>query len=185
MRVVGVDLSEGMIELACAEEADHPLGIEYHVRDCRDLKLNERFDLAVVAYLLNYSRNGHELRAMCQGIVRGMKPGGRFVTVNTNPAAMFADLPSFRKYGFEVRIGGELTEGAPITWEFHLEGGSIEVENYQLGVATYEEAFRAAGFREIRWHRPQLSPLGEVANGRDYWADFLTHPPVIFIECLK
>ena len=78
-----------------------------------------------------------------------------------------------------------MTEGAPITWVFHLEGGSIEVENYYLGAATHEEALRAAGFREVRWHRPQLSPLGEAAQGRDYWSDFLTDPPLIFIDCLK
>ena len=149
------------------------------------MKLNEEFDLAIAAYLLNYARSREELTSMTQGIARCLKPGGRFVTANTNPGANFRALPSFRKYGFEIRIGDELIEGTPITWVFHLEDGSIEVENYYLAAATYEEAFRAAGFREIRWHRPQLSPLGEVAQGREYWSDFLTNPPVIFIECLK
>jgi toxoflavin synthase len=184
-KVVGVDLSEAMIELARAEERQHPLGIEYLVQDGRDLRLNQEFDLAIAAYLLNYARSRDELTSMTRGIARCLKPGGRFVTANTNSDANFLKLPSFRKYGFELRIGSELIEGAPITWVFHLDNGSIEVENYYLDAATHEEAFRAAGFREIRWHRPQLSPLGEAAQGRDYWSDFLTDPPVIFIECLK
>jgi SAM-dependent methyltransferase len=184
-KVVGVDLSKAMIELARAEERKHPLGIEYEVQDGRDLRLNVEFDLAIAAYLLNYARSRQELTAMTQGIARCLKPGGRFVTANTNPGASFLTLPPFRKYGFEIRIGNELVEGTPITWIFHLDGGCIEVENYHLSVATHEEALRAAGFREIRWHRPQLSPLGEAAQGQDYWMDFLTEPPVIFIECLK
>src|SRR4051794_21135251 len=36
-RVVGVDLSQGMIALAEAEEAREPLGIEYRVGDARTL----------------------------------------------------------------------------------------------------------------------------------------------------
>jgi SAM-dependent methyltransferase len=184
-RVLGVDLSEGMIELARAEEAAHHLGIEYEVQDCLDLKYDGVFDLAVAAYLLNYARCRDELEAMCRGIVRGLKPGGRFVTVNTNPAAAIPQLPSFGKYGFDVDLAGELREGAPITWTFHLDDGPVSIENYHLSIAAHEEALSAAGFKEIRWHRPQLSPLGEAAKGRDYWADFLAHPPVIFIECLK
>jgi ubiquinone/menaquinone biosynthesis C-methylase UbiE len=184
-RVVGIDLSKAMIKLAQEEERKQPLGIEYQVQDARGLKLNEEFDLAIAAYLLNYARSREELTSMTQGIARCLKPGGRFVTANYNPGANYLAFPSFRKYGFELKIGGELAEGTPITWVFHLEGGSIEVENYYLGTATHEEAFRAAGFREVRWHRPQLSPLGEAAQGGDYWSDFLTDPPVIFIECLK
>src|SRR5260370_38571194 len=37
-KVVGVDLSEAMIELARAEERKQPLGIEYQVQDARDLR---------------------------------------------------------------------------------------------------------------------------------------------------
>jgi toxoflavin synthase len=184
-KVVGVDLSQAMIELAQSEERKHPLGIDYQVQDGRDLRLNQEFDLAIAAYLLNYARSREELTSMTQGIAHCLKPGGRFVTANSNPGANYPELPSFRKYGFEIRTGNELIEGTPITWVFHLEGKCIEVENYHLGVATHEEAFRAAGFREIRWHRPQLSPLGEAAQGRDYWSELLTDPPIIFIECLK
>ena len=60
-KVVGVDLSKAMIELARAEERKYPLGIEYQVQDARDLRLNEEFDLAIAAYLLNYARSREEL----------------------------------------------------------------------------------------------------------------------------
>jgi ubiquinone/menaquinone biosynthesis C-methylase UbiE len=184
-RVVGVDLSEGMIRLARAEEAMHPQGIEYLVQDGRDLHLPDEFDVAVAAYLLNYARDRAELGAMCRGVARCLRPDGRFVTANTNPGLDYGHLPSLQRYGIDVSFLGELREGTPVTWTFHLDDGPLAIENYYLGVEVHEEALRAAGFREVRWHRPRLSPLGEAANGREYWESFLSHAPVIFIECLK
>src|SRR5262249_28073650 len=80
-KTVGIDLSEGMVELARKQEAERPLGIEYRVSDARSLGLAAEYDLVVAAYLLNYAQNTSELRAMCAGIASCLKPGGRFVTV--------------------------------------------------------------------------------------------------------
>ena len=120
---------------------------------------------------------------MCSGIARCLKPGGRFVTVNHNPAWDFHAAPSYRKYGLGVSVVGPFREGAPITWNFYLEDCRFDIENYFLNVESHDEALRAAGFREIRWHQPMLSPEGASAYGRDYWSDLLDHPPIIFIEC--
>src|SRR5262249_50052645 len=43
----GVDLSEGMIDLARSQEAREPMGIEYIVADAKELRLAEDFDLVV------------------------------------------------------------------------------------------------------------------------------------------
>ena len=78
---------------------------------------------------------------------------------------------------------GAVREGAPITFTFYLDDGPFTIENYFLSVQTHEDAFRAAGFKDVRWRRPMLSPEGEAAYGREFWADFLDDPPVTFIEC--
>src|SRR5437763_15976790 len=83
-RVVGVDLSAGMIGLAEAEEARRPLGVEYRVGDARALDVPGEFDLAFAAYLLNYAHTAEELTQMCRPVARALRPGGRFVTANTN-----------------------------------------------------------------------------------------------------
>jgi ubiquinone/menaquinone biosynthesis C-methylase UbiE len=183
-RVKGVDLSPGMIELAQRQEAQHQLGIEYVVGDARQLPATEQFDLVVAAYLLNYARSRDELESMCNGIARSLKPTGRFVTVNCNPALAFPNAPSYRSYGFETSVLGNWQEGAPIKWTFHLADGAFDIENYHLNVAIHEEAFRRAGFREVRWHAARLSPDGLIAHGWEFWTTFLDHPPVTFIECL-
>jgi toxoflavin synthase len=184
-RVVGVDLSHEMIALARAEEEAHPSDIAYLVQDAKSLRVAPEFDVAVAAYLLNYARSREELDAMCRGVAGCLKPGGRFVTVNSNPALDVPNAPSYRDYGFTTTVDGPLVEGAPITWTFFLDDGPLSLENYHLDVAAHEEALRAAGFAQVRWHQPRVSPRGQSLHDRGYWDAFLTHPPVIFLECVK
>lgn len=184
-KVTGVDLSAGMVELARKQETQHQLGIEYLIGDARTLAIPAEYDLVIAAYLLNYARDRAELQAMCNGIARCLKPGSRFVTVNTNPATHFPTAPSFLKYGFEASTSGEWREGTPIKWKFFLEGGAFEIENYHLDVACHEEALKAAGFRGVKWHGPQLSPEGEAALGIEFWSMLLTQCPVTFLECTR
>jgi SAM-dependent methyltransferase len=181
-----VDLSRGMIELARAEEAREPLGVEYRVGDVKALDVRATFDLAFAAWLLNYARTAEELTQMCRAVAGVLKPGGRFVTVNNHPADPPANFGIGQAYGFVKRLEGELVEGAPIIWQFFLDdGSSFEVTNYILSVATMEEAFRAAGLREVRWHAPEVSPEGVREFGREHWSAFLACPPAAFIECVK
>jgi ubiquinone/menaquinone biosynthesis C-methylase UbiE len=92
-KVLGVDLSKRMIELARAQETEQERGIEYRVADVRGLDLGVEHDLAIAAYLLNYARDRDELGAMCDGIARCLRPGGRFVTVNSSPVLDFRTAP--------------------------------------------------------------------------------------------
>jgi hypothetical protein len=71
----------------------------------------------------------------------------------------------------------------PYILAFHLDEGPVEIENYWLPAAAYEEALRSAGFNDVRWCRPRVSPIAEVGHEPDFWRDFLDHPPVIGIEC--
>ena len=184
-RVVGVDLSHEMIGLADAQEALEPLGIEYRVGDVKALNAAGEFDLAVAAYLLNYAQTAEELTAVCRAVAGALKPGGRFVTVNNNPADPPENFGAGRPYGHAKRLVGELAEGAPVVWQFFLPGGAFEITNYYLSVATMEEAFRAAGLRDVCWHAPEVSPEGEAEFGREHWATFLHQPPVTFITCVR
>jgi SAM-dependent methyltransferase len=184
-RVVGADLSQRMIDLARDQEQSDPHGIDYRVGDARNLDLGEDFDVVVAGYLLNYAATREELLAMCRTIVRHLRPGGRFVTVNNNPAQPRAAFSLGRKYGFLKSAEEEPRDGTAITWTFFLEEGPFAITNYQLSVGTHEEVLREAGFRDIRWHEPRLMPEGAAAEGEAFWEDFLSSPPIIFIECAR
>ena len=107
-RVVGVDLSSGMIGLAITAEKESPLGIEYRVSDAMAYQSDERFDIVTAAYLLNYADTEEKLAAMCRTVARSLKPGGRFVTVNNNPSQSPDRYQATRKYGFVKSMRGEL-----------------------------------------------------------------------------
>jgi SAM-dependent methyltransferase len=184
--VVGVDISPAMIELARAEEARRPLGIEYLVQDAQRLdQFQGRFDLVTAGYLLNYARDRDELQAMCAVIERCLKPGGRFVGVNNNPAQPPDSFHLSRPYGFVKETPGPLEEGAPVVYRIFLDEGELEITNYHLSPGTHEWAFRSAGLTELTWHAPRLSPAGAAENGAAYWSPFLDHQPVTFIESRK
>jgi SAM-dependent methyltransferase len=184
-RVVGVDLSEGMIRLAQHEEALNPLGIEYQVHDARTIKGKESFDLVVAAYLLNYAATKDQLTEMCAAVARALRPGGRFVTVNNNPAQEPEYFDASRKYGFIKSTPGALQEGTAIIYTIFQEEGSFDITNYWLSIATHEECLGAAGLRNVRWHSPRVAPEGRAVFGDDFWEPFLAHPPIIFLECIR
>lgn len=184
-RVVGLDLSEGMIQLARQEEARQPLGVEYRVQDARQVDGTERFDLVVAAYLLNYASTREALSELCSAVARSLRPGGRFVTVNNNPDQAREHFEASRPYGFIKSSPGDLQEGIPVVYTIFQDGGSFDITNYWLSRATHEECLRAAGLRDIRWHAPRLSPEGRSAHGDDYWEAFLSHPPITFLDCTR
>ena len=184
-RVVGVDRSAGMIALANEEEERHSLGIEYLVQDVKQLALDETFDIVTSGYLLNYAESAAELSAMCAAITRHLKPGCRFVTVNNNPRHEPEYFAVTRKYGFVKKAERSLTEGTPVDYVFYLDEGSFAITNYHLSIETHELALKSAGFRQVTWHDPKLSADVADPSARQYWAEFLAHPPVVFIDCIK
>lgn len=184
-RVTGIDLSPGMIALAQQQELQHALGITYEVGDAGDLPYEACFDLVVAAYLLNYAPDKTTLEAMARSIVNSLKPGGRFITVNSSPALHFPSAPSYLRYGFEAELRGPFIEGAPICWRFHLEDGPFEIENYFLDTAVHEQALKAAGFSKVIWHAPRLAESATRDHPPAHWADFMRASPIAFLECIR
>ncbi|MEX3008932.1 class I SAM-dependent methyltransferase [Hoeflea sp. TYP-13] len=185
-KVVGVDISERMIELARNQEAQESIGIEYRVEDVRSAGPRQDFDLVVAAWLLVYAQDRAELARMCQGLASRLKSGGRFVTFTTNPAVYdFRPPPDYQKYGFDIKLADRVADGAPITWSGYVDGSLLEVDNYYLPVEAYEAAFRDAGFHSFAVHAPELSPSPDGKDDLEYWNYFFEHPPTILIDCIR
>ena len=185
VRVVGLDISQRMIKLAREEEARNPLGIEYIISDAQEIGQIGSFDLVVASYLLNCAQTKEQLLKMCQTIYINLKEGGRFVSINNNVEQPPESYPICEKYGHKKSISSPLREGTPITLTFSVDGKKFSFDNYYLSQATYEWSFRTVGFKEIRWHKPIVSPKGIQEFGQEFWQDFLDYLPMIGIECLK
>ena len=70
-------------------------------------------DGIVMANSLHFIKHADKERVLRQ-IIDYLKPGGRFLTVNSSPMLDFDPGVSYRQYGFEARVEGPLVEGAPI-----------------------------------------------------------------------
>ena len=191
-RVVGVDLSAEMIRLARAAEAAQPLGIEYVTGDAAGFRSAETFDVVTAAYLLNYAESEEKLAAMCRTIAAALKPGGLFVTVNNNPSQSVEHFEATRPCGFIKSVikkdRGErrpLPEsGATITYTVFLENGeTFRFDNYYLSVEAHERALTAAGFCDIEWVQPMLSP--DCDSAPESWNALLVDPPIVFLRCRR
>ena len=184
--VLGVDVSHGMIELARSGGGQGTARCPLPGPGCRQTGGGR--DLRPGAGLLPVQlrpQSRDELLALAKPACRSLKPGGRLVAVNNNQDEPVESMANSRKYGFIKSVQGELREGTPITYTIFLDDGSFQIDNYYLRTPTHEEVLRAAGFRDIEWHRPRVSPAGLREFGEDYWREFQTNPPVIFIECRK
>ena len=182
-RVVGLDLSTKMIELARASEAEASLGVEYAVGDATAFEPDETFDIVTAAYLLNYADTKEKLLAMCQTVSRSLRPGGRFVSVNNNPSQALRRYGATRKYGFVKTVSERPRDGTPITYTIYQDGGSFSFENYYLSLETHEQALATAGLLDVEWVKPQLSP--ECEEGSGFWDEFFIDPSIIFLRCRK
>jgi toxoflavin synthase len=184
-KVVGVDISAKMIELARQQEKNHPLGIDYVVGDVMGLKKIGSFDLVVASYLLNYAQTKDQLLEMCRTISVHLKSGGRFVSINNNPDQPPESFPLCKKYGFTKSISGPLVEGTAITYEFIRRGQKFRFDNYYLSRKIHAWAFKRVGFKTIRWHKIEAAPDGVKKFGRKFWQDFIDCQPIIGLECQK
>jgi toxoflavin synthase len=104
-----------MIGLARASERESGAGVEYVVGDAITYQPGEPFDIVAAAYLLNYADTLEKLLAMCRAVSRSVRPSGRFVTVNNNPAQAPHRFAATRKYGFVKSASEQLRAGTPIT----------------------------------------------------------------------
>ena len=179
----GVDISSAMIALAQASETANPLGIEYFCGDVAELPDLGHFDVVSAAYLLHYAPDKKNLQAMCARIANQLKPGGRFVCINENPGQSAGDYAGYTQYGFNKSVQEPRQEGSAITYSMVSGRKIIRFDAYYYSRATYESALHAAGFSEISWRAPELSPEGIAECGEEYWREYLGNPPVVGLEC--
>lgn len=181
--VIGVDVSPAMIALARQREQDLPAGIQYVCADAAELPDLGSFDRVVAAYLLHYAPDRRGLAAMCNGVARCLRDGGRFVTLNENPGQPEESAGAYVNYGFTKSLDSPLTDGATIRYRMLAGRDSFGFEARYYCRETYEAVLRDAGFTAVQWHELVLDPAGVEALGADYFSAYLAQPPVIGLSC--
>jgi len=182
-RVMAVDIAPEMIAVAKRLEEQTELGVEYLTCDVAEMPTLGSFDVVTAVYLLHYAHSKEHLGRMCRRISQNLKPGGRFVTVVSNPEFNPAG-PNYAKYGFTLSQRVDAPEGSSGALVF-LGEPPVMIHYRHWTRATYEGALAAAGFRTIVWERLRPSPEAEAHFGREFWADCLSNPCAYLIHCEK
>jgi SAM-dependent methyltransferase len=184
-RVLGVDLSEQMIEMARAKEASEPLGVEYRVADAAGIGHIGEFDVVTAIYLLHYAQTHEHLSAMCRALYRNLAPGGRLVTLVASPSFPEPGRSDYSVYDFTVDLPEPDRDGAQGTMRMRLGTFEVAVTYHRWKRETYEGALRDAGFSSITWGSPTLEPEGLEKLGEAYWELYMKNPHLAFITCSK
>ena len=185
-RVLGVDLSQRMVDLARQQEAGHPLGIDYEARDVRGLDLGETFDLAVSGWLLSYSPTKGDLLEMARAIARHLRPGGRYVAIDNHHDIEHRHFEELRRYNLGKLVPDTVIDETPVRILGYLASGrSFEMEVYHYSQATYDWALRSAGLSRIVWHQPEVAQEGIDRFGSEYWDYWINHPFLMGLEATR
>jgi ubiquinone/menaquinone biosynthesis C-methylase UbiE len=147
-KVVGVDFSEKMIELARQTEKNQKLGISYFVSDAADLKTfkTEHFDVVTcLMALMDIERYEDAISE----VARVLKKNGRFVFSITHPCFEYGDTVGaepIAEWKYE-----EETENAGEKKALHLE-----IKKY-FGITKYDVSWTmkrlAKPFKTTSFHR--------------------------------
>lgn len=183
-RVIGIDISSEMLQVAQVEEQRHPLGIEYIQGDMFASATLGRFDLVAAFASLMSSPTRDHLHKTCAMIFNNLRAAGRLVAVVyvAQPPAISQRL---EKYGLTFSLPEPLQEGDVVTTIVRSGGQPLTFQDYYYSRTTYEWACRTAGFQTIRWHRPVVSPKGLEKFGQEFWQDYVENQVSIYLECAR
>lgn len=182
-RVLGVDLSAPMIDIARNEEERRPLGVDYAVGDAAEGALFGAFDLATAVFLFNYADDLDTLEKMFVSVALNLVSGARLVAVIPNP-----DFVNGRRdtlaYGYyldelerrptNLRVRMQFTGDAPFSIDFT-----------QWDARTYDAVMRRCGFDDIAFTPFSVSPEGLATLGPAFWQAERDNPKSVILSATR
>ena len=85
-----------------------------------------------------------------------------------------------------IRVAQTAEQDQPLGVEYLAQDvGAIGEVGTSWSRAALEGALEAAGFSQIRWVMPELSPEGARQPNRQWWQDYVDQPFAVLLECTK
>jgi len=181
--VIGVDISEKMIDLAKQESRKNGDSIEFHVRNVCDMESFGEFDMVMAAWLFNYADSPDDLKKMFKAVERNLKPSGRLVAYTVEPDFCLAD-GNFIDYGVNVMTEEPWCGGFRHQAEFVTTPPS-PFTFYRWSRKTYEQAISEAGLGQAQWQKPILSEDDIKKRRAGFWDTFQSNCLQTGLICQK
>lgn len=170
--LVGMDASPEMIALAKQNLDPANADIDYRVTDLLAMDYEERFDVIVGVYIINYAKTYEELVTMCKNIYKHLRSDGRFATITFSPRAtprneFIRDWRFIHPEGKEKWLNGEevLCEK-----QNPVDGKIISFTCYYWDEGIYKKALLEAGFSAVEWvYDFSILEEGVKELDEEYW----------------
>ncbi|PRD14453.1 class I SAM-dependent methyltransferase [Pantoea coffeiphila] len=179
-RVVGYDVSDGMLSYAREMEQQQPRGIQY-VADL-DVNLAESFDYVLAVYVMPYAPSQDKLTEMAHVLAGLLKPGGQLITLPIHPE-FHPDAEYYRPYGFRLTEKQPRADGSLVNLHICQSPYDVNIDAYFWSAPTLTSTLRHAGFHSIAWH-PLREPDVSQAE-RALLENYLHVPHAAIITAVK
>jgi ubiquinone/menaquinone biosynthesis C-methylase UbiE len=184
--LLGMDLSEGMIEAARSQEAIDQFGIHYQVGCATELPFSEgEFDLVVAVFLFNYLTIDQTQRCMAE-VARVLRPGGRFIFSVPHPAFPFmreADYPFY----FQVEEAGYFSQRDQQfpgrIWK--RDGAWLDVQLVHKTFQDYFQSLALSGFTTMPVLRELRVTPEHVAIDEAFFKPLFDYPLHLAIQVTR
>ncbi|MEQ1966185.1 methyltransferase domain-containing protein [Xenorhabdus nematophila] len=170
-KVVGIDVSEKMIELAKAKSTQYGDNIEFHVQDVCAMQLDEKFDIVIAAFLFHYAQSTDELEAMFQAAANHLKPSGKLIACMASPDYQLKN-GNCDNYGFKILSEEPWQNGVRYQAEF-LTTPPSPFTFYRWSREDYENVTKKAGFHHIHWQKPTVLEDDLKRYPQGFWDIYL------------
>lgn len=181
-RVVGYDVSEGMLHYARRREEKDRLGIEYTSQ--LGAEHEGRFDLVLAVYVLPYAATRTELQTMCAAMARPLRPGGRLVALPIHPDYE-RDREYYERYGFRMAPDGPDVDGGRVSLDLCMPPYDASVTAYYWGKDTLEAAMQDAGFRPVQWVQHGLLSREDDGEAGGFMQAYWRKPHAAIMNCQR
>ena len=153
-KVLGVDISQEMLDVAIKNETDKPEGNQYILGDAsvKTLYPGAPFEIIAAAFLLHYASTRKILEDFVENISLNLKKGGSFVTINLSPdhplIAHQKDVSHSSKW-----LGLPWQNGSPmeVTLWSTDDKEICKFMDYYWTKKAYEEVFTKFGLKIVEW----------------------------------
>lgn len=188
--VVGVDVSEGMIEDAKSRITDGERGrLEFVVGNVSNgLDLSNSlgtFDVLLGTWLLNYASTSKEMEGMWRSVVANLKPGGLFVGLTIPPPLGSREeldrafKNEWAPFGTDGDVTGDVDDGFVVHIRLGIPGAEekVEFDNYYLRNEVFESSCKNAGMSGgLEWLPLVLPDSLKERSPTGYWNRLVLSP---------
>ncbi|PHM52734.1 class I SAM-dependent DNA methyltransferase [Xenorhabdus sp. KK7.4] len=182
-RVIGVDISANMLEIAKNISQQHGDGIEYHVRDVCKMESLGKFDIINASWLFCHAVSLEELESMFRVIADNLAPSGKLVAYTFSPDYRLAQ-GNCTNYLCDILSEEPHGEGLFYTAKFMAppHNSSFPFTMYSWSREHFAKASKKAGL-QLEWHKPMLLQSDIDNQPAGFWDTYQNNCHEIALVC--